>query len=151
MKIPGFVLLLSALAPLAGAAEPGNHSVRLEISGVETNKGRVYAALYSSKESYMREPLASESAKVGEAETVAITFDQLPPGDYAVTLYYDENDNGKLDTGLFRIPKEKVAFSNNAWRRFGPAKWKDARFVLANGDLTMNIQMTRIRKKKQAN
>lgn len=79
---------------------------------------------------------------------MVVKFDNLPPGDYAITLYYDENDNGKLDTGMFRIPREKAAFSNNAWRRFGPAKWKDAHFELMQKDLDPSIQMKRIREKK---
>ncbi|NNF51415.1 MAG: DUF2141 domain-containing protein [Gammaproteobacteria bacterium] len=148
MKALGFGLLLVGLAALAAAGESGSYSIRLEVNGVEANKGTVRAALYSSEESYMREPLTSHSAKVGLKDTVTIDFDDLPPGEYAITLYYDENDNGKLDTALFRIPKEKVAFSNNAWRRFGPAKWKDASFVLEDGDLTLSIRMTRIGKKK---
>lgn len=148
MKTLVSFLTAAALVTIAGASEPEIGTIRLEVSGVEAGKGAVRAALYSSKETYMREALASQSATVEQSDTVIIEFEELTPGEYAITLYYDENDNGKLDTGLFRIPKEKVAFSNNAWRRFGPAKWKDARFKLEDGVMTLSIALKRIGKKK---
>lgn len=149
MKTVAVVLFTLTLGVLASASELGTYSITLTVTGLEPRTGTVRAALYASKEDYMRDALATQSAEVGTSEEVKLVFDHLAPGDYALTLYYDENDNGKLDTGLFKIPKEKVAFSNNAWRRFGPAKWKDARFELIESDLDLNIQMKRIRKKKQ--
>ena len=36
----------------------------------------------------------------------------LVPGTYAIALIHDENDNQRLDTGLFGIPKEGFCFSS---------------------------------------
>jgi len=75
---------------------------------------------------------------------VVLDFGSHPPGEYSVAVIYDENGNGELDTGLFGIPKEKIAFSNNAKGRFGPAKWEAARFVLKDSDLSMEITLLRV-------
>ena len=50
----------------------------------------------------------------------------LPAGTYALALVHDENDNLKIDTGLFGIPTEGFCFSKNAMGLFGPPSFKDA-------------------------
>jgi uncharacterized protein (DUF2141 family) len=37
---------------------------------------------------------------------------RLPEGDYVINAYQDSNGNGKLDSSLFKIPKEPVAITN---------------------------------------
>ena len=59
-----------------------------------------------------------------------VIFDGLEPGTYGASVYYDLVNDGELDTGVFRIPKEPVGFSNNVKGSFGPAKWKKTRFEL---------------------
>lgn len=58
----------------------------------------------------------------------------------------DENGNGELDTGIFRIPKEKIGYSNNAIGKLDPAKWNDARFVLTDSDVNIDIQLANARR-----
>jgi uncharacterized protein (DUF2141 family) len=47
---------------------------------------------------------------------------------YAVSVFHDENSNGKLDRNLLGIPREGVGASNNAVGHFGPLKFDDAAF-----------------------
>jgi uncharacterized protein (DUF2141 family) len=68
----------------------------------------------------------------------------LPPGEYALSIFYDSNDNGELDTNFIGIPKEPVALSNNARPKFGPPKYKDAVFTLGEEPLTQSISMEEI-------
>ena len=68
-------------------------------------------------------------------------FDDLPSGDYAVALFHDENDNGRLDR-MIGIPTEGVGFSNNPRLVFGPPRFLQARFAVANlpVDETVRLQ-----------
>ncbi len=50
---------------------------------------------------------------------------QVPYGKYAVSIYQDMNDNGKLDSGIFSIPKEPIGFGNN-YKPFGKPKFESA-------------------------
>ena len=68
-----------------------------------------------------------------------------PLGEYAIVVIYDKNGNGKLDTGIFRIPKEKIGYSNNAKGKFGPASWNDTRFKVADSDIRVNIQLASLK------
>ena len=78
-----------------------------------------------------------------DSEMVVASLD-LPPGEYAISIYYDANGNGELDTNFIGIPKEPVALSNNAKAKFGPPKYKDAVFTLSAEGLTQRIQMNEI-------
>ena len=44
-----------------------------------------------------------------------------------------------------RIPKEGTAASNNAYRKFGPPRYRDARFDYAGGVLELDAEMRYIR------
>ncbi len=55
--------------------------------------------------------------------------------------FHDENDNGKLDTRIFGIPREGVGASNNATGRFGAPKSDAAAFHFGGGTLVLRITM----------
>jgi uncharacterized protein (DUF2141 family) len=75
-------------------------TIRLELDGS--------AAAWDNKE----EPtaLGSAPAVIG---AVTYTFKGLPRGRYAVGVYHDANDNGKLDMNFLGIPKEDFGISND--------------------------------------
>ena len=59
-----------------------------------------------------------------------MTFEDIPEGTYAVSIFHDENDNGKMDTNFLGIPSEDYGCSNDASGFLGPPKWEDAKFQL---------------------
>ena len=61
-------------------------------------------------------------------------------GTYAVKLFHDANDNGRLDTNWIGIPKERFGFSNNAMGRFGPPDFDAVRFALDGPRLELEIE-----------
>jgi uncharacterized protein (DUF2141 family) len=70
-----------------------------------------------------------------------VEFKDVPYGIYAISGYHDENKNGKLDTGMFGIPKEGLVTSNNAVGKMGPVKFEDAKFELKTPGLKMEIKV----------
>jgi uncharacterized protein (DUF2141 family) len=44
----------------------------------------------------------------------SVVFTNLDPGRYAIIVFHDENDNGKLDENSWGVPIEGYGFSNNA-------------------------------------
>ena len=114
------------------------HKLSIVVEGIEEPTGHVIVGLYD-KENFMKSPLNGQMAAV-TAETVTIVLENVPPGEYAVSLFQDENDNGKLDTGLFGIPTEKYGFSRNAKGKYGPPSYEDCQFVL-DGDMEIFIML----------
>ena len=115
--------LFAAFAPATATAAELN----VEIKGIASSSGDVYVAVYDKAEKWMKTGLAS--AKVAAKKgSVTVTFKDLPEGDYAISLYHDENGNGKMDTNLIGMPTEPYAFSNDAAGNFGPASFEQAKF-----------------------
>ena len=50
----------------------------------------------------MRKALKTASGKVADDGVVVLEFTGLSTGGYAISVFYDENGNGKLDTGFRR-------------------------------------------------
>ena len=139
--------------PVAGlffslaAAQAADFNIEVTITGVEVAKGQVIAALYNSEDTYMKTSVEQLIGPPGKDDTVVLTFENHPPGEYAIAVVYDKNNDGKLDTGLFNIPTEKIGFSNDAPIRFGPAKWSAAKFSLTDADLKTEIDLKKQSKK----
>lgn len=138
-------LLFILLALSVGAADEAE--LRLEISGLASEQGTVYYSVYNSEDAWLGENrvtgAAVDIAQAMEGEVVVATV-ALPPGDYAISIFYDANANGELDTNFIGIPNEPVALSNNAKARFGPPKYKDALFTLPDEGAVQAIEITAI-------
>ena len=140
---PGLLFMLLATTVVAA----DESELRLEISGLANEEGRVYFSVYNSEDTWLGEErvtgAAVDIADAMEGEIVVATV-KLPPGDYAISIFYDVNANGELDTNFIGIPKEPVALSNNAKARFGPPKYKDALFTLPDEGAVQTIEITEI-------
>jgi uncharacterized protein (DUF2141 family) len=66
---------------------------------------------------------------------------RVAPGDYAVSVFHDQNSNGKLDRNFMGMPKEGVGASNDAAGHFGPPKSDDARFSYKGGRSVLAIHV----------
>jgi uncharacterized protein (DUF2141 family) len=133
---------------LAGALlvrAPGLHAqlpaatghVVVEIVGLHSDKGRVLAAVYCSKAGFPGDIQKACARKVSGAKgrKVRFAFDGLPAGEFAVSMFHDENANATLDSNLLGIPKEGWGTSRDAQAHFGPPSFEDARLRLAPGEL----------------
>ena len=109
--------------------------------------GRVAYLIFSSPSGFPKDKtkalIHGFSGSVGPAGVEAIDVGELQPGRYAASVYLDENDNGKLDSGLLGIPKEPVGASNNPRRRMGPPHFDDCIFTMTSSDLRLPIQLVR--------
>ena len=53
----------------------------------------------------------------------------------------DVNDNGKLDTKIFRIPKEPYGFSNNVSKKMKPPSYSESEFHFHSDNQVLNIKL----------
>ena len=67
-------------------------------------------------------------------------FNDVAPGEYAISLLHDENGNGKVDKALF-LPTEGFGFSRDARVRMGPPKFSDAAVDIGAKDRQLTIRM----------
>jgi len=72
---------------------------------------------------------------------VVIVFENLPYGNYAVSVLHDENSNGKMEKNFFGIPKEGFAFSNNYAPKIKAPSFTDAMISLKKSRMTADLTM----------
>ena len=133
MKTILTVALLSAA--LAGQAQTQSHTLTVDIGQFKTTTGTVFIALQDTSERAVQRqaiPLREKATKM--------VFHNVTPGKYAVRFFLDENNNRKLDKGIFGVPKEGWGCSNDASNTFGPPKFKDMLFSFT-GDKTIAMHV----------
>jgi uncharacterized protein (DUF2141 family) len=120
------ILCSALIAPgVVNAAE-----LTVNVNGIASDKGKILVALYDKADIWMKKAIkfAGTAAKTAG---VAIVIKDLQEGDYAVSIYHDENGNGKFDTNALGMPIEPFSFSNDASGNFGPPTFEQAKFKLA--------------------
>ena len=130
------------LATCLENATADDAQLTVHVEGLQEASGAVMMAVYASAESWNGgDPVAGSRVAV-HGNTVTVSFDSLPAGDYAIRMFHDIDGDGELDVNLMGIPSEPFAFSNNARGRFGPASWADSVFVITPGENahTLNLQ-----------
>ncbi|NBB89097.1 MAG: DUF2141 domain-containing protein [Bacteroidetes bacterium] len=138
MKTIG-ILLFTLLTIGVVAQSQSGVSVRVDIENFKSNKGKAFVALYDSEKNWLKKRSKGEIIAIQD-QTATVVFEDVPAGTYAVSLFHDENRNGKMDANIFGIPKEPTACSNNATGRFGPPTWDDASFAVEDAPLNLKIQ-----------
>ena len=100
-------------------------------------------SLYNSKKGFpgKHEQAFASALKKVTSSNDSVVFEHLPYGNYAVSIMHDENNNGKLDTNFFGVPKEGVGVSNNPKIGFGGPKFQDSVFTLDQKELEITVAM----------
>lgn len=136
-KIILTVLLL--VIALSEVLAQDKHTLTVEFSGMKTNKGDLFVAVYDTKENFLKKPFKTKIVTVQNNKAI-VTFENIASGYYAVSSFHDENDNKKMDTKIFGIPKEPIGISNDAVGFMGPPKFSEAKFALLK-DETIQINV----------
>lgn len=136
-----FLSFLSGLPGIAQVPSPKENLIHVEIVAMHNDKGRVLCSLFSSAADF---PTKTDKAFAHAASDISngrsvCEFADVAPGTYAVSVFHDENSNGKLDTNFVGIPREGVGASNNAKGHFGPPKFDAAAFQFSGGRLDLKI------------
>lgn len=89
-------------------------AVSIEVSGLKNNNGQLLIAFFNHSDGF---PTKSEKAFLRKAvpitkNNIPIIFNNIPKGDYAISIVHDENMNGKIDYTIIQVPKEGYGFSN---------------------------------------
>jgi len=134
-----FSLQLSALMAQEQAAT--ENVIHVEIAGLRDEKGQVLCALFSSASDFPKKTdkaVAHAKSSISQGHA-SCEFRGTAAGRYAVSVFHDENSNGKLDTNFMGIPSEGVGASNGAKGHLGPPKFEAAAFHFSGGRLELKI------------
>jgi uncharacterized protein (DUF2141 family) len=116
---------LLAVTPLLIGAAGADAPIEVGVTDLRSDKGMVRVSV-CPKARFMKDDcpwFASAPARKGG---VTVTVTGVPPGQYAVQAFHDEDGNGKLGTNWIGLPKEGVGFSRDAMTRLLPPRFSRA-------------------------
>ncbi|WP_226660849.1 DUF2141 domain-containing protein [Microbulbifer aggregans] len=103
-------------------------TVKLTVSNIQSQVGKLYISVYDSKDTFLgdtkvyEQTVGLENLHDGNVEVEL----SLPYGALAISVHHDSNANGKMDSNFIGIPKEPVGLSNGHVPKFGPPKFSKA-------------------------
>lgn len=117
----------------------------IEINGVRSSEGRVYAGVHQRLPDVKFPDQAGSRYAfnvIAREGSIKVVFADLPPGEYALTAFHDENSSGEIDRNALGIPTEGYAFGNDAVGFMGPPKFEDTAVTLAEGEASVTASAT---------
>jgi len=115
-------------------------TISVVVENVKTDTGTVNIGLCDKGLS--RETCPFDKEVRASAGFVEATFDNIPPGTYAVVAYHDANGNGQFDR-ILGVPREPYALSGEAGQKMVPS-FKDAALPIRTGENAVVIRLRRL-------
>jgi len=115
-------------------------TLSIEIWNVRNGAGLVHAALCPEAH-FLKDDCPYSTEAPARSGTTVVTFSNVPPGRFAVQAFHDENRNRKVDRTFLGVPREGIAFSNDARIVLGPPKFSDAAFDQGAGSQAIRMRM----------
>ena len=122
-----------ALASVSPRAQDGEGVLVVYVEGIEVADGQILVELFDSAEAFRTKPLYSRALPADEDADVHLRFENLPPGEYAVSAWHDVDADGELRLSFMGRPKEPVGYSNGARYGFAPPQFAEAAFRIDPG------------------
>ncbi|MBL8297448.1 MAG: DUF2141 domain-containing protein [Rhodanobacteraceae bacterium] len=131
-----------AMLFLCTAAGAQAATLTVNVTQVKKAEGRLMVRLVDSAEAYQgkAEQLANRMFDVTSAGAMRIEFPDLKPGYYAVSVFHDENGNGKLDKNFVGIPSERYGFSTNP-NVMGKPSYDEIKFEMPDSAHSITIEL----------
>ena len=136
-------VLTAALTPLY-AKDSGTCTLKVVAHEYRNLKGKICVAVYDKEDGWLdggKYVVHSKCVSPQKKETT-IAFDNVKHGQYGVSLFHDEDENGELETNWIGMPKEGIGISNNARGSFGPPSFKDAAFAVNKDCAVQRIKLS---------
>lgn len=144
LLVLGFALPLFTATLIAQTASDVS-KLTIRVTGARNAKGKIGVALFRDANGFPGD--SSKAFRVQQTQideqtlSAQVIFEGVPKGTYAVSVFHDENMNGKLDKNFVGAPKEGYGASNNPKKRMGPPKFDEAKFSVDEPQNSVEIKL----------
>jgi uncharacterized protein (DUF2141 family) len=122
-------IALPLLMVLFASPSFGQSILEVTVENIKEAKGTIRVGLFKNEETFLKKAVEGKVVKASSGQ-LTVRFENLNPGDYAISVIHDENENTELDRNVMGIPKEGFAFGNNAMGMFGPPSFDEAKVAV---------------------
>ncbi len=118
------------------------HELVIRITNIQNTTGKpLLVGVYAQTDDFPGYNKSSYNKKVlAKTSEVSVSF-KLPPGEYAVGLMHDLNENGRIDKNWVGYPTEPFGFSKNFKPLMGAPSFKDCSIDLRQGSQRIEIKL----------
>ena len=131
----------AALLLLLHTTPPKKTTLTIDVGNILTLKGQVHLGVFATAAGFPDKAKPAQNKFVKVTGNRAQAVFEVEPGTYAVAIYHDVNDNGKIDKKLFGIPTEPYGFSNNIRPRLSAPSFTDCGVVVGESDKKFSIEL----------
>jgi uncharacterized protein (DUF2141 family) len=135
-----FLTALTALAGLAVAAPAYAAPLTVDLEGVRGAGGRLYVSV-QTREQFMKDRGVAGSVVTAPQAGVHRFAFELPAGEYAVSVWHDDNGNGAFDKGEHHMPLDGWAMTNSAALR-GEPTFDQVKTMVGDRPAALRLAMT---------
>lgn len=120
-----------------------NATIIVNVTGFENADGAFSVALFKDNEGFPKDHEKAWQRKQVKASngSVKVQFVGIPNGEYAVSVFHDENNSGKAETNFIGLPKEGVGISNNVIHNVPPPPSFKRAIFKVKGDTNLHIKL----------
>lgn len=139
-----FLVSLALCAQYGDAyAAEGPFRITVLMEQFKGDNGAALVALYDSAKGFPGDRQhAVKKAKTTVSSRVAqVIFEGLPAGEYAISVFHDEDGDGALGKNFIGIPTEGYGTSNNQKPGLSHPSYEKARFFIVGGNVSLKITM----------
>lgn len=135
-------ICLSAAALLLDTPKTSAADLTIHIDNIKKSSGSILIGIYDSAENFLKpNGMVARMKLDANVEGVRYTFQDLPVGQYAVSVFHDEDGDNKLKTNFMGIPREPIGMSRDAKGNFGPPQFSDAVFELQEAGTGITVTL----------
>jgi uncharacterized protein (DUF2141 family) len=136
------IVIAAGFAAFGAEAQQGN-TINVAVSGIKDNTGSIRCGLFNSADSFPKDGKEYQGVEAPIANGQATcTFNNVPPGTYAVAYFKAAPGQTKMKTGMFGMPQDPYGFSRNATIGMGPPSFNSAAYSYAGGNTTWPVTIT---------
>lgn len=138
------IWILSLTFPISAPLQEQTGAIEVGVNNFNNNKGQLGVLVFNKDDGYpedFKKALHSMLIPI-EKDTMIVTIEDLPFGEYVITVLHDENNNDKMDKNFFGKPKEGYGVSNDPKPgKFGPPKYEKGIIELSSPLTTITINL----------
>lgn len=140
MKLLIFCILLVSIFN----SEPQTgYEIELLVNGAKSNNGVIRVLIFNKKDGFPEEPKKAIKALSLPVSNLSakVIVENLPSGNYAISVFHDEDSDGKIRKNNLGLPLDSYGFSNNPALVFGPPSFSKSAVQLKNSTVKVEITL----------
>ena len=136
--IKALLLIVTAVFSTSGTAA----ELKINITNILQLKGNLIIELVDKQGFDSDDVISIQSVQMTVEETeMSMSLADLPPGEYALQVFQDMNNNNDIDFSIFSGPEEPFGFSNNPEFDLIPPSWDEVKFILSQQPKQIDIRL----------